>query len=174
MLRRKNNQKHQRIWVLLFIIASMFLPVFALAAPQGIVPTTYEEFDRLIYRAKGSSVVVCIYASTCPASRNQIPILNQIGKDYGKNGLKLIVLSTDDSVDQLAGFLSGGTLYFEPLWLSIKRTGGLAALMKEYGGNYQNLIPYSALINRQGTVIKDWSGTMNYENYSKWVEYLMR
>lgn len=77
----------------------------------------------------------------------------------------MIVLSLDDSSQELAEYLNGNQLFFEPLWLS-QKTGGMAAALKPYGCNYQNRIPYTAVIDGSGKAIREWTGVTDYNNFA--------
>ncbi len=80
--------KYLRIRILLIIL---LIPAITLAQSPSIKYVTYNQFDSLISRAKGSVSFVCIYSATCPACNKQMPIVNYIGQVYGRKGLTMIV-----------------------------------------------------------------------------------
>jgi thiol-disulfide isomerase/thioredoxin len=154
----------------LLLLLLLVLPAIILAQAPSVKPLNYDDFDYLIRKAKGSVQFVCIYSSTCPACRKQLPIVNYVGKVFQTKGLTMLVLATDDSSQQCAAYLSGNELFFEPHWLSQKREGGLAGVLRQYGGNYRNAVPYTAVVDRAGKVISDWTGVKDYYVFADWIE----
>lgn len=49
----------------------------------------------------------------------------------------------------------------------------MAAILKQYGGNYQNRVPYTAILNSSGKVTREWTGVTDYHNYSYWIEKVL-
>lgn len=151
------------------LFSLLLLTANSYAQSPTIRPITYTQFTNLINKTKGSVGFLCIYSSTCPACNKQIPIVNYVGQVYGRKGVTMIVLSLDDSSQELAEYLNGNQLFFEPLWLS-QKTGGMAAALKPYGCNYRNRIPYTAVIDGSGKAIREWTGVTDYNNFAYWIE----
>lgn len=152
-----------------FLLSLLLLSAFSFAQSPTIKPITYSQFADLIDNAKGSVGFLCIYSSTCPACNKQMPIVNYVGQVYGRKGVTMIVLSLDDSSQELADYLNGNQLFFDPLWLS-RKTGGMAAFLKQYGCNYQCRIPYTAILDGSGRAIREWTGVTGYNIFSYWIE----
>jgi thiol-disulfide isomerase/thioredoxin len=151
------------------LFSLLLLPVINYAQSPTVKPITYTQFTNLINNTKGSVGFLCIYSSTCPACNKQMPIVNYVGQVYGRKGVTMIVLSLDDSSQELAEYLNGNQLFFEPLWLS-RKTGGMAAVLKPYGCSYQSRIPYTVVIDGSGRAIREWTGVTDYNNFAYWIE----
>jgi thiol-disulfide isomerase/thioredoxin len=82
---------------LAFLLASLILSDPAMLYAKGVStvrPATIEELDNLLFKGKGSSVVVGM-ASWCGPCKEELPDLVQAYDDYKDQGLTLYGLSID-------------------------------------------------------------------------------
>jgi thiol-disulfide isomerase/thioredoxin len=79
----------------------------ALAAPQASNSTASRDpmiidaqgYQKLLGQNRGKAVLVNFWATWCEPCRDEYPMLNELAKQYGPQGLKVIGVSMDDDGD---------------------------------------------------------------------------
>jgi len=92
-------------------ISLLALSQFSLAvsvgdkAPNFKIPRLEVKGQIDLKRYRGKVVYVDFWASWCGPCRQSLPILNQIRKDYKKNGFEVIAINLDEERDDAMDFL---------------------------------------------------------------------
>lgn len=107
-------------------------------------------------RAPGAVTVFVIYASWCHSCRAELPMIADVAKAHAAKGLRVVALSTDEDPQDFAEMLAEQPIPFPLLRLERGPDGTLAAATKTFGGTYRNVIPYTALFDRSGALVKEW------------------
>ncbi len=96
---------------------------------------------------RGAVVVLEFWKTHCPVSRGDVRHLVKLSEDYGKKGLEVIALTSDDDRRGLMRFLS-----------SADASPNYRIAVGAAGGYAMTRIPYSVLIGPDGKVLFDGAG----------------
>jgi thiol-disulfide isomerase/thioredoxin len=115
----------------------------------------------------GKPVLLFLYTSWCSICKKQLPIINEAARRFQNTDLQIISIAIDKNISNkaLADYLNFyGSIYFKPNYLVY--TDGLADLLKTKAIEYNNRIPLTVLIARNGKIITRFTGfkSQNYLN----------
>ncbi len=116
---------------------------------------------------RGRVVLVNFWATWCPPCLREIPALRKLRKEYGARGFEVVGVAVDDarSVGEFAR--EQGIDY--PL--VIAGPGG-SSVMARFG-NRHGVLPYSLLVDRDGTVRLAHAGELRPEDLAPLLEELL-
>jgi thiol-disulfide isomerase/thioredoxin len=120
-----------------------------------------DEFEK----ADNKPILLYIYTTWCGVCKKNIPIINEIAREFQNTDLQVISLAIDRGIDEqtLKIYLdSYGDIYFEPRYLSFKE--GFLEFLKKKDINYTNRIPFTVLISRNGEIVTKFTGAKS-KNY---------
>jgi cytochrome c biogenesis protein CcmG, thiol:disulfide interchange protein DsbE len=100
---------------------------------------------------KGKVVLLNVWATWCPPCKAELPSLEELYKEYGPKGLKLVAVSIDDYVseDSIRSFAKSYGLTFDILHDS---THAIERIYQTTG------YPETFVIGPEGTIRKKWIG----------------
>ncbi len=124
-------------------------PAFTLADADGQMHDV-SEWD-------GKVLVVNFWATWCPPCRREIPTFVSLQKEYGERGLQFVGLSMDEP-QQVRDFAATLGINY-PLLVG---DDAVAVAASAYG-NREGLLPFSAVVNRQGQVVYTQAGELTRE-----------
>jgi thiol-disulfide isomerase/thioredoxin len=58
-------------------------------------------YQKLLQRYRGKPLLVTFWATWCEPCRDEYPMLNELAKQYGPQGLKVVGISMDDDGDRI-------------------------------------------------------------------------
>lgn len=122
------------------------------------VANEFEKYD-------GKPILLYIYTTWCPVCSKQMPIINEVAREFQNTDLHVLTLAIDRDLEApyLQSYLNKfGDLYFAPHYLAFK--GGFLELLRKKNINYQGRIPFTVLISSDGTVITKYVGAKS-QNY---------
>lgn len=114
---------------------------------------------------RGVVILVNNWATWCPPCRQEMPILNTYYQDHDQEGFIIVAIDAGDSVDVVANFVDQYSLTF-PVWLDPD-----SSALNSFRNNY---LPSSYLIDRNGQVIKVWSGAVTYDSLDQHITPLLK
>ena len=112
----------------------------------------------------GKTVLVNNWATWCPPCRAEMPTLQAYYNEHQHQNFTLVAIESGDHPSQVAEFTQQFNLTF-PIWVDQE--------MKAIQGFRNPALPSSYLIDKRGTVILAWSGTINQDNLEKYVTPLL-
>ncbi|GBD11665.1 Thiol-disulfide oxidoreductase ResA [bacterium HR23] len=114
---------------------------------------------------RGTAVVVNFWGSWCPPCRAEMPALQKVWEAYQGQGLVLIGVNVQDTEADALAFLKevGVTFPTGP-----DRDGSIAVAYRVIG------FPTTIFINREGQVVRRWTGAISQERLTVLVEDLLR
>jgi len=135
-------------------------------SPQPrIAECSIEDAARMIGDNKGSIVVFHLYASWCRPCRDEIPALIRICERYKNHPFRMLAFSVDRNDADLQTFLTAQKVNFEHRRFSAALTSQSHSPLRALGINYSNSIPYTAVFDTSGKLIKQWSGAKAHASY---------
>jgi len=110
-------------------------------------------------------ILLYIYTTWCRSCLKNFPSINEVIREFQNSDLEVIALAIDRDItpEHLKAYLEKfGDFYFEPQYLSSK--DGFLNFLKDRKINYNNKIPFTALISKDGEVVVKFSGVKS-KNY---------
>ena len=149
--------------ILIFIIntsafAATPMPSFSL---EGVSENTLITSERL----DGKVALVTFFATWCPPCVQEIPGFIQLTKDLTSEGFELLAVSVDQGgAEVVQEFIAKHGLTY---------TVALAnqEILQDFGGVYG--IPVSFLVNREGNVVKRYTGYVPHSLLEKEIKSLL-
>ena len=168
----KNNNKRQL--VMISILA--FLSYFLLFSQQKISESQKQALNKVLLdinkapdftlksikdsvyvlsELNGSVILINFWATWCGPCRMEIPEFNELQKEYGDKGFKILGISVSDNKKQLQNFVKSVHVEYDLLYGSTKE---MNKIMKDYGGVYS--VPSSFLVDRKGDIVWSYPGAV--------------
>lgn len=113
------------------------------------------EFEK----ADGKPVLLYIYTTWCKVCTKNFLTINEISREFQNTELQVLTLAIDRDMDEqsLREYLNHfGNIYFQPRFLSFKE--GFLEFLQKKEINYNNHIPFTTLISRNGEVVLKFTG----------------
>lgn len=104
---------------------------------------------------KGKIVVLNFWASWCPPCREEMPELSQLHQKYQNKNVVVLGVAIDD-LDAVKEFLKSAPVSYPVLVAKSERMD-----LSNQLGNDQDVLPYTLIINTDGTVAKNYFGRIN-------------
>lgn len=139
-------------------------PSRAQESTRAIRDCTPTEAMEMVRKAKGSVVVFHVYASWCRPCADEFPAIIRACERYKNHPCQMLAFSVDQSAADMQRFLTEKSWPLEGLRLTAP--GGLGAACKSAGMGYDGrAIPYTAVIDASGQVVKQWTGSRDYRTF---------
>lgn len=133
---------HARLSKMKSLLINEPMPEFAFKTLSG-------EWINLSSFKQNKYVLLCFWASWCKPCIENIPVLSELAKTYGENGLQLISISLDDNETKWVSSVKKYKLSWMQTIDDTRHTNG-EGISNLYD---VNLIPQYFLINRDGILI---------------------
>lgn len=126
----------------------------------GIQPLPFGQIVDVVQKARGEVVFFHLYASWCGPCRHEFPDVVELGKRYRAQGLRMVTVSVDEQRGDLEAFLRpyNANIVF-PSYLMTGSEQEFAQGLKALGANFQGGIPYTAVYDRNGKLVMEWTGS---------------
>jgi thiol-disulfide isomerase/thioredoxin len=126
-----------------------------------------------IVNTQGTRVVL-LYAAYCPSSRKLFPEFINLAEEYQARGVAILAFSADESLTRLRRYLSDFVLPFDTVRIEPWASGELGRAMRptgiEIGATWGT--PLVAVIDRNGDVRYQHSGSSSIPKVREWLDYL--
>jgi len=90
-------------------------PVQGEMAPDFVLQSS-SGATRKLSNYRGKIVLVNLWATWCPPCIEEMPVLDQLAKDYGDKGLVVLGIAGDDDMQAVRDFLAKSPVQFEVLF----------------------------------------------------------
>jgi len=97
---------------------------------------------------RGKVIVLNFWATWCPPCREEIPLFIALQKRYGPGGIQLVGVATADNKESVVAYRKSTGMNY-PILIG---DDDAMDVMARYG-NRQGSIPYTVIIDRQGTIV---------------------
>jgi thiol-disulfide isomerase/thioredoxin len=132
-------------------------------APAFTLPRLSGGSEMALEDLRGRVVLVNFWATWCKPCREEIPLLVEFQDRYAGRGLQVLGLALDDPAPVRAYAAEMGINY--PVLVDAM---GVAKVQDAYGGN--SLLPFSALVGRDGRILATHSGELKADDLRAWIE----
>ncbi len=146
----KKNIYRRLLFTAAFLFFSQGIAFSSVSMPQFSLPSALDGTSVASKDYKGQVMLVTFFATWCPPCRQEIPTLKQLQEEYGPKGFSVLALSVDE----------GGSAIVEKLVKLEKINYPVLMADRATADNFGGIagIPTSFLVNRQGNVVKRYTG----------------
>ena len=117
---------------------------------------------------QGKIIVLNFWATWCPPCREEMPELSTMQKQYIKQNLVIVGLSTDD-FEKTKNFVETAPVSYQIL------AGDIEAMsFAESLGNDRGILPYTVIIDANGNVVERFFGRINQQLLEKTITPLLK
>ncbi len=117
--------------------------------------------QQAIKQWRGKVIVLNFWATWCPPCREEMPELSAMQEQYNNKNLIIIGLSTDD-LDKTKDFIKTAPVNYPIL------AGDMEAMnLAETLGNNRGILPYTVIVDANGTIVKTFFGRVNQQLLEK-------
>ncbi len=109
--------------------------------------------------ADGKPILFYVYTTWCKVCTKNFPVINEIAREFQNTELRVIAIAVDKNMNapHLQKHLNMfGELYFQPQYLGFKE--GFMEFLQRKNIQYNNRIPFTVFIGRDGEVIAKYTG----------------
>jgi peroxiredoxin len=124
------------------------------------IPMTTAQVANEFEKSDGKPILFYLYTTWCSTCTKNFPVFNEIAREFQNTDLQVIALSIDreHSDQELKAYLSKfGDLYFQPRFLAFRE--GFLEFLQKKNIRYNNRIPFTVLISRDGEVVTKFVGS---------------
>ncbi len=151
------------------------LPSAGISVPQADVAAIGEKVDgidladtegkpRKLTEWNGKLVILNFWASWCGPCREEMPMLDRAHAKYSAQGVEVVGIAYEEAADALA-FLKDNPVGY-PILINAPDDPVDASLRL---GNTQSVLPYTALISRDGHLLKARVGNFSEASFEEWI-----
>lgn len=113
----------------------------------------------------GKVMVVNFWATWCPPCRKEMPAFIELQEKYGNAGLQFVGIALDD-LNKVIDFIDTMGLEY-PILVGQDD----AILVSEAYGNRLGALPYTAVVDREGIIVKTFRGEVSKEAIEKVINH---
>jgi len=106
---------------------------------------------------RGKVIVLNFWATWCPPCREEIPLFVALQKRYGSGGIQMLGVATEDNKESVVAYRQSAGMNY-PILIG---DDDAMDVMANYG-NRQGSIPYTVIIDRQGTIVARKLGAFDH------------
>jgi thiol-disulfide isomerase/thioredoxin len=121
--------------------------------PQGLHAVTAADVVEPI-RTRGAPVLVLVFAGWCEECRREIPALDRALASFAATDLRIVAVAVDEDADSYEPFATPHAA-LRPVRLLPREQDTLVAALQARGASYHRSIPYAAVFDRSGALVRD-------------------
>lgn len=141
-------------------LADIKIPESSNIVHHKINPLTPSDVMTKVDNERGRPVLLYVYTTWCGVCKKNFPIINELAREFQNANITIITVAIDKNLDDedFSKYLEVyGDIYFKPYYLVY--SDGMADLIRQKDIKYNNVIPFTVLINRNGEVVESFSGS---------------
>jgi thiol-disulfide isomerase/thioredoxin len=152
------------LWVASALGSTTLRPTGRLQAPDFQLHDS-RGMKRTLSEFRGKVVLLNFWATWCAPCQAEIPVLNEVHREYAKHGVTVLGVAMDErGWAAVTPFLAERRVDY-PVLL------GNPAVARLYGG--LEVLPYTLFLDRDGRVVADYSAVLTRTHLRKVVETLL-
>ncbi len=156
----------------LLLLGGTALPGQTCAAGQ-IRLATAEEFSTSLAELRGRPVVLNLWGTWCAPCLKEIPDLMQLEREFAAQGLQLLAVAMDDPAE-FAMVDSFRKRFFADFDSYLRNEPDMDTLVSVVDPAWNELLPTTYLIGRDGKVFKRIQGKKSIEEFRGEIKALLR
>ncbi len=159
-------------------VAALLLAAFSTAgAPQAKAPTDPKVIDvrgyqKLVQQHRGKPLLMTFWATWCEPCRDEYPMLNELAKQYGPQGLQVVGVNFDDEGDLI--LMRRFIARYKPIFPNYrKKHGDEAGFTQAVWPQWNGALPASFLYDKDGNQVGRVLGAGTRETYEAAIRQLL-
>jgi thiol-disulfide isomerase/thioredoxin len=159
-------------------VAALLLAAFSAAgAPQAKAPTDPKVIDaqgyqKLVQEHRGKPLIMTFWATWCEPCRDEYPMLNELAKQYGAQGLQVVGVNFDDEGDLI--LMRRFIARYKPVFPNYrKKHGDEAGFTQAVWPQWNGALPASFLYDKDGNQVGRVLGAGTRETYEAAIRQLL-
>jgi thiol-disulfide isomerase/thioredoxin len=159
-----------------FVAFVLLAAVSALGAPQTPAPTDPKLIDaqgyqKLLEQYRGKPILINFWATWCEPCRDEYPMLNELAKQYGPKGLKMIGVNFDQDGDiiLMRRFLAR----YKPIFPNYRNPGGGSEFQQAVLPDWGGALPATFLYDKNGRQVGHFVGAQTHATYEAAIQSLL-
>jgi thiol-disulfide isomerase/thioredoxin len=129
-------------------------------------------FQKLLEEYRGKPLLVTFWATWCEPCRDEYPMLNELAKQYGPQGLKVVGVNLDDDGDLI--LMRRFMARYKPVFSNVrKKKGGEADFVEAVLPGWNGAIPASFFYARDGRQIGHLLGKNSRDSYEAAIRMML-
>jgi len=163
-------------------VACVTLAAPRIAAPQAAAPKAKPTPDpelvdaqglrKVVEQYKGKPLLVNFWATWCEPCRDEYPLLNDLAKEYGPQGLKVVGVSFDQDGDLI--LMRRFLARYKPVFPNYrKKEGGEAQFTQAVLPGWNGALPATVFYAKDGTQIGHVLGAGTRETFEAAIRKLL-
>ena len=155
----------------------ILLLAVALAAAQSTASKDPElidaqGFQRIVGQRKGQPLVIAFWATWCEPCRDEYPMLNDLAKQYGPQGLKVVGVNMDQDGDLI--LMRRFLARYKPVFPNYrKKPGDEAAFPQTVMPGWNGSLPASFFYAKDGRLVSHLVGAGDRAAYEAQIKSLL-
>ena len=142
------------------------------AAPRDPEMIDAQAYQKLIEHYHGKPLLVNFWATWCEPCRDEYPMLNELAKQYGPQGFKVLGVSMDDDGDLI--LMRRFLARYKPVFPNYRKKAGeeeqfRQAILPGWNGT----LPATLFYGKDGRMAGHVIGEGTRENYEKTIQTLL-
>jgi thiol-disulfide isomerase/thioredoxin len=142
-------------------------------AEGSIRLATAAEFSRSLTNLQGRPVVLNLWGTWCAPCLKEIPDLMQLEREFAAQGLQLVAVAMDDPAE-FAMVDSFRKRFFVDFDSYLRNEPDMDTLVSVVDPAWNELLPTTYLIGRDGKVLKRIQGKKSIEEFRREISALLR
>jgi len=159
-------------------VAALLLAAFSTAgAPQAKAPTDPKVIDaqgyqKLVQQHRGKPLLMTFWATWCEPCRDEYPMLNELAKQYGPQGLQVVGVNFNDDGDLI--LMRRFIARYKPIFPNYrKKHGDEAGFTQVVWPQWNGALPVSFLYDKDGNQVGRVLGAGTRETYEAAIRQLL-
>lgn len=136
-----------------------------------VTPATATDVLNAVHHANAKVVLVNMWASWCGPCREEFPDLLRLQRDYAARGLKVLLVSWDDTAEEAAQFLAKAGVTM-PSFIKAQ-TRRDEEFLQAFAPNLADGIPKTLLYDATGKLRTVWVGATTYAEFEQRVNAVL-
>ncbi|HLZ93465.1 MAG TPA: TlpA disulfide reductase family protein [Candidatus Acidoferrum sp.] len=152
-----------------FLIAAATLSLAMPGVSQSRAPRDPQVIDaqgyqKVVQQYHGKPLVMTFWATWCEPCRDEYPMLNELAKEYGPKGLRVVGINFNDDGDLI--LMRRFIARYKPVFPNFrKHQGDEAAFERAVSPEWNGALPVSFFYDKDGKLVGHVFGASNRETY---------
>jgi thiol-disulfide isomerase/thioredoxin len=172
----KKEGKYMRMRTVFVVFALLLAVGCVLAAPQTPAPTDpkiidAQAYQKLLEQNRGKPMLINFWATWCEPCRDEYPMLNDLAKQYGPKGLKVLGVNFDQDGDII--LMRRFIARYKPVFPNYRNPGGGSEFQQAAMPGWNGALPATILYDKTGRQVGHYVGAQTRVTYESAIQSLL-